>query len=248
MIDFIAGKISDLPIKLYRRGCEAMELRYETRDGKGNDIIKMVKIKEFPVVKTDFECPICRKSCSQGISSKKIVSSNFTDWAYIGNYICEDCTKLFSLYFYNYIVSPDEIKLINVRQLRDELIKEQPTPFKFVITTTQKKHLFYKSVVNNSNDRFAVNLETETIYTTHKRMKTLFAFVENLMTLKAGKKQMLEGAISFETLQKTGLNALKYLHKELEMSREIQIPLYCGQKLEITEEEALCNLDLILTK
>ena len=24
-----------------------MELKYETRDGKGNDIVKMVKIKEF---------------------------------------------------------------------------------------------------------------------------------------------------------------------------------------------------------
>lgn len=28
-----------------------MELKYETRDAKGNDFVKMVQVKEFPIVK-----------------------------------------------------------------------------------------------------------------------------------------------------------------------------------------------------
>lgn len=232
--------------KINHKGVILLELPYETRDGKGNDIIKMVQIKEFPVVSVEFDCPICQRHCSHGVSAKKIVSSKFTDWAYIGDYICEDCTKLFSLYYYNYIVSPSGIKLINVRQLRDELISKQPTPFKFIISTTQKKHLFYRAVENNNNDRFAVQFETETIFTTNERMRLLFNFVENLITLGATKKAMISGEIPFNILQKTGFLPLHFLSMELETSREIQIPLYCGQKLKITEDEALCNLDLIL--
>ena len=224
-----------------------MELRYETRDGEGNDIVKMVKIKEFQTENVEFDCPICHRHFSIGISAKKIVSGNFSDWAYIGDYICENCSRLFSIYFYNYIINPDGIKLLNIRQLRDELISYQKTPFKFVISTTQKKHLFYKSVENNSNDIFAVNLETETIYTTHERMKILFNFVESLQTLGAGKSQMKDGAIPYDICKKVGFKVLNYLTAELKNSREIQIPLYCGQKLGIAEENAICNLDSILT-
>ena len=84
-----------------------------------------------------------------------------------------------------------------------------------------------------------MNLETEIIYASHQRMEALFTFVESLLALGAGKKQMQEGQISFAALQKTGFAPLRYLQKELKSSREIQIPLYCGQKLNISEEEAI---------
>ena len=78
-------------------------LLYRTRDGNGNDIVKEIKIKEFPIVKKDFKCPICHKEQNQGNEMKKIVSSNFTDWGYIdGDMICTECSRLFSLYFYSY--------------------------------------------------------------------------------------------------------------------------------------------------
>lgn len=225
-----------------------MELKYKTRDGKGDEIVKMVKIKEYPVETVEFVCPVCKKSETNGIKAKKIISSNFTDYAFIGEYICPECTKLFSLYFYNYIVDCNGIRLINVRELKDELCKRQNPPFRFIITTSQKKHLFYRSQVNYSADRYAVNLEAEVIYTTPDRMKQLFGFVESLITLGASKKAMVNGEISFSVLQKTGFKALEYLKTELQKSREIQIPLYCGQKLEKTEEECLCNLDLLLNQ
>ena len=223
-----------------------MELKYETRDAKGNDFVKMVQVKEFPIVKADFECPICHKSYSEGVESKKIISGNFTDFAYIDKYVCTECSALFSLYFYNYIVDKDGIRLLNVRQIRQEICKPQKPPFRFIITTSQKKHLFYRSILNYNPDYFAVNLETEVIYTTTERMKTLFDFVENLLTLGASKKALAEGQIPLDVLIKTGFGALTYLRYEIQHSREIQIPLYCGQKNDKKEYDCLCSMDSIL--
>lgn len=219
---------------------------YFTRDGKGNDFVKEVKIKQFPTHDVEFDCPICKRYTATGVRTKDIVSSNFTDWAYVGEYVCPDCADLFSLYFYSYIVDTDGIHLYNVRELRDQLTKPQKPPFLFVITTSQKKHLFYRSVWNHDSARFAVNLETETIYTTPGRMRQLFDFVECLQTLGASKDAMKQGEIPFQALQKTGFKPLEFLRNELR-GREIQIPLYCGQKREITEEEAICCINSILT-
>lgn len=228
-----------------------MELRYQTRDAKGNDIEKIIKTKEYPVVEHDFRCPLCHKEKTRGVKTKSVVSSKFTDWVYVGDYICEDCSSLFSLYFYSYIISPEGVRLLNVRQLRDELIKRQKVPFKFCITTTQKKHLFYKAQTNYSDNFFAVNLEAETIFTTRDRMKLLFTFVENLQTLGQSKDQLKQGEVRFDILQWAGCvfyaKAIRFLRSELQNSREIQIPLYCGQKLNISQEEAICNLNSILT-
>lgn len=222
-------------------------IKYCTRDGKGNDIVKDVKIKQFQQYPMEFDCPICKRHARSGIKIKDIVSSNFTDWAYVGDYVCPDCSDLFSLYFYNYIVDPNGIRLLNVRELRRELITPQNPPFMFVITTSQKKHLFYRSLWNYGNKRFAVNLEAETIYTTTGRMSTLFDFVEYLQTLGCSKEALKRGEIPFPVLQKVGFDALKFLQTELS-KREIQIPLYCGQKRnDTTEEEAICNINLILT-
>lgn len=223
-----------------------MTIEYKTRDENGNDIIKDVPIKEYPTEHMDGICPICHKDKNEFVSIKKIVSSKFTDWAYVGEKICKDCADLFSLYYYSYIYGPDGIRLLNVRQLRDELCRAQNTPFIFVITTTQKKHLFYRAVYNDSAERFAVNLETETIYTTCERMRTLFLFIEGLITLGASKKMLKAGNIPLEVIQKVGFEAIEYLRHELASSREIQIPLFCGQKLNKSEEEIICSTISIL--
>lgn len=223
-----------------------MELDYITRDAKGCEVKKVVKTKEYIATPADFDCPICHIRHSEGIRIKDIVSSNFTDWAYVSNFVCKNCAALFSLYFYSYIISPQGVRLLNVRQLREELISSHQTPFKFIITTSQKKHLFYRSITNYTDNPFAVNLETETIYTTTDRMRDLFKFVENLQTLGQTKDQMKRGEIRFDVIKKVGYRVIGYLQNELQTSREIQIPLHCGQKLEITEEQAICNINSIL--
>lgn len=221
-------------------------IEYNTKDSKGHDIVKHIKIKKYDIYKQNFCCPICNKNFEEGVRAKDIVSSKFTDWQYIGNYICENCADLFSLYFYNYIVNDEGIHLYNIRELENELTKKQKTPFMFVITTTQKKHLFYRSRWNYNPDYFCVNLETEIIYTTNERMKKLFDFVCSMQRLGCSKNDMKEGIIKFDVLKKVGYAALKFLRNELQISREIQIPLYCGQKREISEEDAICCITSIL--
>lgn len=223
---------------------------YNTRDAQGDDIIKEIPIKERLTYEVKGTCPICNRESSQMCRVKDCVSADFTDWSCIhGEYVCPRCADLFCLHFYNYIVCPEGIRLLNVRQLRDELIKPQSPPFLFVISTSQKKHLFYRAIWNYDNRKFAVNLETETIFTTPDRMKELFDFIECCQTLGSTKEQLKRGVISQTCLEKNPGSALKmldYLRKELNNSREIQIPLYCGQKREITEEEALCCLNSTL--
>lgn len=222
-------------------------IQYLTRDGAGNDIVKEIEIKLQPPETHDFVCKICGKESHEGVPTKKVVSANFTDWEYVGDYICTDCQPLFSMCFYNYVCDPEGIHPLNVRQLRDVLTAPPQTPFLFVITTSQKKHLFYHAKWNYSAKRFAVNLEQETIYTTPERMRELFDFVECLQTLGNSKKSLSDGMVTYDTYTKLGHKALDKLRRELAESREIQIPLYCGQKREISEESAVWFIISILT-
>lgn len=136
---------------------------------------------------------------------------------------------------------------MNVRQIQERLtdLSGIPTPFMVVLSASQKKHLFYCSVLNSSTSRFAVNLETETIFTTRDRQRQLFDFVENLQGAGCSKEQLKAGEIRSDALEVIGFDALHYLRYELEESGEIQIPLFCGQKRN-EKEEAICNLVSIL--
>lgn len=223
-------------------------LRYNTRDGQGNDIVVDVTIKKYHEHQVSFSCPICRTVNQRGCQVNDIVSSNFTDWAYVGEYVCPKCTDLFSLYFYSYIVNENGIQILNAREIRDQLCVLQKPPFLFCITTSRKKHLFYRAKWNKQSEVFAVNLETETIYTTPERMKELFDLVECLQTLGASKIQLKDGDIPYQVLSLFGKALLNKLMSELNNSREIQIPLFCGQKRAISKEEAICTINSIVTK
>lgn len=48
-----------------------MELRYETRDSKGKEIVKMVKVKEYPVEAIEYTCPICHESKQERLCYQK---------------------------------------------------------------------------------------------------------------------------------------------------------------------------------
>ncbi len=186
-------------------------------------------------------CPICHRHVFEGVEFKKAVSANFTDWGYVDDYVCKPCSELLSLFFYSYSVENGKIRLYNVREIYSNIMRKHELPFKFIITKSQKKHLFYLATENLSDEEFAIQLETETIFTNRNRMKTLFDFVECMITLGAGKRLMLEGKLPRDILLKPfGTKAISFLQEELRKSREIQIPLHCGQKREITEEEAIC--------
>ena len=77
-------------------------------------------------------------------------------------------------------------------------------------------------------------------------MRTLFDFVESLLTLGCTKERMKDGELTWTAFARIQSRAWEYLMHELNTSREIQIPLYCGQKRE-KEEDAICCINSIVT-
>lgn len=225
---------------------QAMILLYNTRDGKGNDIVKPVELKEAALEPYDGTCGLCGKAITQGARIKNLVSANFTDWPYVsGDYVCESCIKLLSLYFYSYIVSGEDILLFNVREMAEEIQKPQKPPFKIIISKSQKKHLFYKAAWNDNPEKFTVNLEEEQISTSLDEQRTLFAFVSALITLGESKQNLSSGSISLGLYAKTGYNLGRKIYEYLTSKlcrRDIQIPLFIAQKMERTDEECITIL------
>lgn len=223
------------------------EFVYHTRDKDGNEIRKTVALKKYPVETVDFSCGICKKEYAEGITIKKIVSENFTDWQYVSPYICCECSKFFSLFPFSYILNGNQIRLFNIREMAEEIQKEQEPPFKIVVTASQKKHLFYKAATNSNSKSFIANLEEEQIYCDIRQLREQFAFIGNMQALGESKKRLAAGEIRHDILLKVGYKALKYLNSNLK-TRQIQIPLHLSQKPEIKEEDALCKLNLILNQ
>lgn len=231
-----------------KKGGIKIALIYKTRDAKGNDIEKTVEFKKYKSVDVEFTC-ICGTECKRGVNVKNIVSANFTDWQYVGDYICEECSKLFTLFPYSYIISgPEkEIKLLNIREMAEVIQKIQKPPFKIVISKSQKKHLFYKAVFNDNPYKFIANLEEEQIQCNLTRLTEQFLFIGSLQALGSSKTKIAEGEICAEAAYKFGHKIYLYLQEQLK-TRQIQIPLHLSQKPEISKEDALCNLDLILNR
>lgn len=223
-----------------------MNLKYNTRGADGNDITKEIAIKKYPSISVRFIC-MCGKECTEGIPVKKIVSSNFTEWGLVSEYVCEHCADLFSLYFNSYILNSDGIRLLNVREMAEEIQKPQKPSFKIIISVSQKKHLFYKAVYNDNPDRFIANLEEERISCDLDTLREQFLFVGSLQALGESKERLKTGEIRHDILIKTGHAALNYLQEQLK-TRQIQIPLHLSQKLNILSEDAICNLNLILSR
>ena len=221
-------------------------LLYNTRDADGKDITKTVEIKKYCAIPVNFMCRICQTEQTRGVDIKKIVSGNFTDWQYVGEYVCEKCADMFSLFRYSYIQNGDDVRLFNVREMAEEIQLPQTPPFKIIVSTSQKKHLFYKAVTNHDPINFSANLEEEKILCNIDKLRELFLFVGYMQAIGESKKRLADGEIRNDILQKTGYRALKYLQNELK-TRQIQIPLFLSQKINITQEEAICNLDLIVS-
>lgn len=220
-------------------------LLYNTRDAKGSDFTKEVKIKEYSIEKISFRCEICGKQQETGIPIKKIVSTNFTDWQYVGDYVCEECAGMFSLYPYSHIVDPDGIRLLNIREMAEEIQIPQKPPSKIVIAVSQKKHLFYKAALNYESDNFVVNLEEEQIICNLDELRELFLFVGSFQVLGESKKDLKIGKIKLSTYEKIGYKVYSYLQNRL-IQRQIQIPLHLSQKLDISEDEAIRNIKRII--
>ena len=95
---------------------------------------------------------------------KKFVSGNWTDWALLqdGYGVCEACaTVLKDARFRtkSYAANPREIRFMSRGEVWHHLHDPPEPPFIFVVTTSHKKHLWYRAIVNYSRDEFGVVFE-----------------------------------------------------------------------------------------
>lgn len=218
----------------------ALPLIYNTRDGKGVDIIVEINPKERKPAEIVGKCSFCNKGINgEGYNLKKVVSANFTDYNLLSSdkYVCKECEFCTNLYKYTYASSPDGFKLLNVREACKEIQKPQKPPFIFVVSTSGKKHLFYKAVVNYNPNLFTANLEDEKIQVNLELLQEQFKVIQNLQALGESKMAIAENKLRHVTLTTFKQPLLVWLERQ-QKTKQFKIVLHLAQKLDVDEETA----------
>lgn len=215
---------------------------YATVDANGNDIVKEVEFKTFKKIIKKFDCFFCGKHFDEGIFIKDAISDRFTDFAFVSSansqYCCEGCSLALSLIRYNYIID-SKIKLIRQKKYAEAILNQDETPFLACISTSFKKHLFYKATINYETENFFINLENETILCNKNILKNDLDYISNLLALGCSIKSLQNCYISTEILKIFSDKIYNYL-KEAINRRSFQIALYLAQRNEnIEKEEAI---------
>ncbi len=220
----------------------AKPISYATVDANGNDIIKEVEFKTFKKTIKKFDCFFCGKSFNEGIEIKEAISDRFTDYAFVSapdsQYCCEGCSLGLSLIRFSYIID-SKIRLIRQKKFGEALLKQKEKPFLVCISTSFKKHLFYKATVNYDLNNFYVNLENETILCNKEILKNDIDYISSLLNLGASLKSIYNSYIQNDIVNACGIKIYDYLEEALNR-RNFQVALYLAQRNEeIKKEEAI---------
>ncbi|PCG20839.1 hypothetical protein [Brachyspira sp. G79] len=220
---------------------------YKTVDSDNNVIDKKLDFKILKKIIKDFDCFFCGQHFNEGIELKEAISDRFTDYTLVkcpsSNYICESCSLGLSLIRYNYIID-SKIKLIRQKDFADMILKQNETPFIACISTSFKKHLFYKTIINYDLNNFYIQLENETILCNRKQLINDLGFISLLQSLNVSKKNIENGIINNDVVYLLGDSVYNYLEKALKR-RDFQIALYTAQNKNIEKEKAICLLKAI---
>lgn len=220
---------------------------YRTVDGDNNIIDKEVEFKKYKKRIAKFNCFFCGGYFDEGIELKEAISDRFTDYNIVkcanSNYICESCSLGLSLIRYSYIID-SKIKLIRQKDFADMILKQNEVPFIACISTSFKKHLFYKTIINYDLDNFYIQLENETILCNRQQLKNDLDFISLLQSLNVSKKNIETGIINNDVVCLLGYDVYSYLETALQR-RSFQIALYISQKKELEKEDAICQLKAI---
>lgn len=236
---------------------------YEMDDAKGN-LIKKEIVFAIPEENKDYDssykgmCNLCGMETNGGIPIKKIFSSNYMDWTIHKEpdktHICKECAFCLSMnpvgriaLFRYPIVAEKTLHLCNRKQFRDYLFHPPEPPFVMIFPTSQKKHLFAKSKVSYSKERFYSNFEEITI-SVDERIKKIINDIEALRGVGFTKDNISSIRISGNIIKKYELKTYDYENLILKMENLVQSEMFLlaldvAQKM--NEEEAKCYLGLI---
>lgn len=217
-------------------------ISYATVDANGNDIIKEIEFKTYKKIIKKFDCFFCGNHFDEGIFIKDAISDRFTDYSFVkspnSQYCCEGCALGLNLIRFSYIID-SKIRLIRQKKFAEALLNQNEVPFFACISTSFKKHLFYKAHINYDLFNFYVNLENETILCNKAILKNDINYISNLLNLGCSLKSLYNCYIQSDVISAVGVKIYDYLAEALNR-RDFQVALYLAQRDEkIKKEEAI---------
>lgn len=233
---------------------------YETVDAKGNanrkevDFAVPIKNKYYD---SNYEglCNLCGKPTHGGIPIKKIFSSNYMDWPIHkvpeATHICDACAFCIGMnpvgritLFRYPVVAERTLHLCNRKQFREFLLNPPEPPFVMILPTSQKKHLFSKSVVSHSKKNYFCNLEEITV-PVNPEIRRIVETIEALRGIGFRKTDIEETRVPWNVTKIMGMSDVERMvsvMKKLKSSGMFSLAIEVSQKM--NEEESRCYLGL----
>jgi len=143
-----------------------------------------------PAVKiepTNSFCAVCGKEISEGVPTKKVVSSSFTDWNILvdmtASHICKACTwciKEPKMRRSQYIATEHELIYFKRDDIEKYLFNPPEPPFVFFITSSYKKHGSFRARMNDSQKLFYIQFEDRQILFSPNKYRNLFELMKKM--------------------------------------------------------------------
>jgi hypothetical protein len=123
-------------------------------------------------------------------------------------------------------------------EVRDLLISPPKPPFALVIASVGKKHVIFRSVVNQDRNIFFVNLDDHTISVNRSIFKLLLADFESSYSLGFSKDSLMTGNYNQAAVMSVGLPVWREVESKMSRWRSeypqlMQLAHFCGQKKEV---------------
>ena len=235
-------------------------IAYEIIGTKGNLNHKDIdfadpRLNKYYDAEYDGQCNLCGEHIKGGIPVNKMFSSNYMDWpihkSQMATHVCEACAFCIGMnpagrvaLFRYPIVAEKVLHLCNRKQLKDFILEPPEPPFVMILPTSQKKHLFSKSKVSYSRDKYFCNLE-EMPVPINGDIVRIVKTIEALRGIGFRKSDIESLKIPWTVMKSIGMKESERMivtMSDIKNSEMFALALEVSQKM--NEEEARCCLDL----
>jgi len=178
-----------------------------------------------------FNCKICGRESNEGLNWKKVFSSNFTDFNYLrseDNNVCKECSSALkdrnlagkNLRATSFLINAEEMQIIKNDTILNFIKNPIKTPFYFIYTFSQKKHIFFKSSINYSTDEFIISTDNGNINIKKEAFLKLYGVCKELYEAGFSKTDIQTGSYNKNAaIKNLGLERLLKLESQIVDSR-----------------------------
>lgn len=146
-------------------------------------------------------CSFTGKAIERGVKLKNVISSNFTDIAFIrydSGYCCVELAKCMapiskeskaSLRNYSFFATKSGIVLLNKDNLQEVVLSEKQTPFVLAVSYNGKKHISYKTSPQYDSDNFTVFTDVGEVYLRKTELLEILPIIKRWYSIIPGKEE-----------------------------------------------------------